>query len=699
MHTASRSLTLRSSLQAATGALGLTLGLWACGGSPATRVPTPPQAQGPKALGTLKVNDAGLSLTGGQLAAGDVALITDGRPWPDEATAPTRRAPIVGALTADAQGALWMLHDRPGSKFNDAALTDRVPAGSVWTRPAVSRAEAFVMDVTTAREMNALEGARAVLIKADAPGPLASRILTLAYVRQGKWRVFKEGASNKALIMVRTDQLPADMRALPLEVRLSQGDCDEAQAQAARVQLSVSVGVEEMDRVKLSPSSPDAAGAPGGLTLTLAQCQTQDKPDMILSAPHGERLLKTPFWTPRELTVSDAVVARALMAAHRGDRALALTLLSGREATSPVGLLVQAALALEVGWATDTLALLADGPAGSSLEGRLLRAGAAIELGAVALADRLLGEITAESASLTGSQERLQARVAMARAAVALSKGNKGAAVATIRDALKAAEGTHHAITLQLGMAEVQMARNDRGAFEAALDAASTLTGRDPMQEGTLLRYEAMRSRLGNNAASALNQYQKAAETFEGVGAWRQAATMWRFVLEVALDSDPSRVDEAMGRASQAASQSFDVGARAQVALERLKLFCLRHAEDENPPEEGQQLLQEAAELAKQAERDDLVAQAQRYGLLLVPARAPIDERVKAVVKALSAAHAAGDAVELTLLLSLMGQLEAARFRFKQAEAIYDEAIAFAELAGDGELIKMIQAERAALAE
>lgn len=672
--------------------LALTSLAWACSSSPARRPTAKPTAaeQAPATPdGRLDLTaEGGLKLTGEGLKTGGLYHVRDAGPWPDPDASGKRHAPISAVVTVDAQGAAWLIHDRAGSTLQSAEVFAAVPKGSAYPRRAAVGGEAFVMDLTTQTPMALKAGDRAVLVDATASGPISSRVVGMAYAKGDKWRVQKKVAGKKPLLVVRVDSVDDTKRATKLAVNLEAGDCNQAQLDPWRSGLSQTTGIDELDRLNLDAQSDVRVSA------VMIDCKGAN-PRLELQAPAGGRLLNTPFWSPEKIKVSNPDVARAVLAAYRGDRALAMALLADAPEGDPF---VQAALALELGWSTDVPALLS--ASNNTLEAKLIRAGAAYELGALEAADKELQSVGEDTGSVDGRTEALRARVFMAKAAVALSRKEPGKAVEVLRAGLEATKETLHEWTLELSMAEVSIARGDFEMFKKSVARVVAQKDLTVMQRGTALRYQAMISRLEGDVASSMNTYQQAAEVFGEAGNHRQAALMWRFVVEVAMENDPSRVEQAMTRAEGAAAKSFDRSTTSTIASERFVLFCIQHVQDENPPVELARTLEEAAaDAALRAGRYGELAKVRRYGLLVMAPNADIDAKARQVESALDAALATNGMEEIVMLMSLMAQLEGARFRFKQAEALLNQALAFAQTSGDAELEAMIKAELEAMSE
>ncbi len=336
-----------------------------------------------------------------------------------------------------------------------------------------------------------------------------------------------------------------------------------------------------------------------------------------------------------------------------------------------------------------------------SVEGRLLLAGAAHLLGALDAAEAHTAwayDARSMPIPLDGEPEPLWMRSDLARAAALVALGRADAAQQHLQAAIQKAQIAEIKIALSLGLVEVHLARGDMKGIEDTFKAIEADKPALPSHLATLRRTQAMIARIKGDGARSEALYGESARLFEESRMWRQGAAMHRYIAEIKRDSDPAADGAALELAKRDALRSFDAGALSEVELARALAFATRSATSEAPLEGGQGVIEAAVAAAERVERYDQVAEARRYGLLLLPATADIGVKAEAMRKALEAALASGALEEIAMLLSLKGRLEAARFNFEEAEVDLKVALSFARAAGDAELAQLIEAELAEIA-
>jgi tetratricopeptide (TPR) repeat protein len=682
-------------------ALALTASLGCQTGPTPLRAPQPAGPQQPSSADpAARFTFEGLTQSKRALSPHTLVYLQDSAAWPQGSA---EAAPIVAVATTDSDGALWLLHDRPGSSIGESRVFAAIPSDSRYPRPGAALGELVEGALKAPRAFPATNGDRLVLA-ARTDGPVSRRIVAAATAGSKGWEI-TPAAPGGQVILVRTGSMNKAQQDATLNVRVEECDAQSASAVKAAFEST-------MKKVALGGVTLSGGAETGPLELRLSQgCEATSR--LSISAPAGQRLLRTPFWSPdslsfgpeksedadpfQRLLIMESIVA--VVAAYRAELPKAL-LLSTKAQPDPVTTLVTAALALEAGWTTDVRALL-DAPVfKQSLEGRLLLAGAAHKSGdnpsAAAHLDWLLGA-DSEPTSITGQQQWLWARVAMSRAAVSVAMGNPKQAETFIEAAITKTPSDLHKATLLLGLAEIHLAAGDLNGFVSQLPKAakrlqaSGAPRRDLM--ALITRYKAMVMQLQGDAKAAMTLYTRSAELYEQAGQWAQAASMWRFMADSSMETAPDLTSMALDKALGASTLSLSPQSVSDSRLAAALTFAIRSASSEKSSDTVVEIFDAAIDACRRAERFDQEATAVRYKLLTLPAAVDINQKATLVIEAIKPALAGTNKEEITMLLSLHGRLEAARFNFEQAQALLEQAHAFAVTTGDPELVAMIKAE------
>jgi len=281
----------------------------------------------------------------------------------------------------------------------------------------------------------------------------------------------------------------------------------------------------------------------------------------------------------------------------------------------------------------------------------------------------------------------------------ALALGDPEKATAFVEEGLESVKDNAQAVALLLGLAEVHLSRGDLEAFMKTLARTAKRSPTRLDHIATLDRYKAMIARLQGDLDSSAALYATSAKKFEAAHHWHQAAAMWRFMAETAVEVNPAGASEALENASRASLMSFSAQSMSDTRLEQVLVFATRSASSQSPLEGARKVLKASVEASTRAERYDQQATALRYGLLTLPATADINKKSKILTDALVPAMAGTNREEIAMLLSLKGRLEAARFNFEGAQETLRDAEAFAKATGDPQLVEMIRAELKQLSE
>jgi hypothetical protein len=611
----------------------------------------------PTSIGTLTLA-GGAAILSGDSGAG-LGYVTHGGPW---AKGDGLARPIVAVVSQDSKGAVWLLHRRHGARVRGATALDAAPPGA-YVRGAVSTGTATITGFEGFFPPGTTDDDRFVLVRAG-DGPPSLRIVGRAQ-REGDGRagLVRSGEAGGEVAAVRVTANAPEIDAADLKVHIAD-TCPQEAADALR---------EGVKSAALGPIS----WTPGGVTV---RCE---EGGYVLAS--GARLLRTPFWAPRQLAVKSSADAVAVLASVRGqlDRAL----LSLEPDADPR---VRAALALEASWLLDVPAVLGDV---ASPEAQLLRAGASYTLG-----DHDAALAALDGAGWEGATGEVSWRRHLARSATLLAKGDSRAAVTTLTAAADAETDATHKRSLMLGLAEVHLATGNFERFAVTLAASRGDSGAQspeptPSQEALTSRYTGLVFQSQGRIDDAIALYTSAAETYATSGDQRQAAQALLRIAELKVIAQRDATAE-VSEARQLAIRSHDNELLGQVLLDDLTRFAEKNAAVDAPAG-GREKLEAAVAANLRADRLDRVAVARRYGLLLLPAAADLSSKKGAVKSALEAALAAPDIQEATLLLSLLAQLEAAGFSFDAANRDIDLAISFAEALGDADLVELLAAEKA----
>lgn len=638
-------------------ALGISLSLVAC-----TPTKRPTRKPVPKPTienhGNLSLSDGAPAVSGG--AAGAPLYVTHGGAWA-AGEAPAR--PVVAVVAKDTAGATWVLHRRHSANIDGAAVLGTAPEGA-YLRPAVSAGTVENGAFVGHFPVGTTDQDRFVLV-ASGPGAPSTRVVGVLAKRGGeRAAVVDAAAEGKSVLAVRVASLAPEIRAQPLAAALD-ASCSEEVAAAVRA---------EATRVGLGP----VTWGDRGIKVVCGE--------KSFRLEGTRRLLRTPFWAPRTVRVTSPAGVVAVLAAARGELDLALYALPADDVDY-----VRAALATQAGWCADAPAVLNATPSARS---GLILAGAAYELGDNAAALAPLQDGRWEN--VTGEEAW---RRELARAAIKLDMGDTKGAAAGLQAAAEQAPDPVSRRSLLLGLAEVHLATGDFESFVKALVASRGDSGAasgEPTraQEALTSRYTALTLSAQGRLDDAIALYASAAATSEADGDLRQAAQALLRIAELKVVSQRDASAE-LTQARDYAIQYHDDELLGQVALDDLTRFAEKNAAVD-APEGGAAKLEVAVAANLRADRLDRVALARRYGLLLLPSKADLSSKKKAVKDALDAAFAAPDLQEITLLLSLLAQLDGAGFSFDAANRNIDLAIAFANAMGDKGLAEVLTEEKRA---
>ena len=634
----------------------LCVALGACTNTQRPVRPKPNPVSAPTSIGTIKLAGGSALLVGG--AGATLGYVVHGGAWAD-GEAPPR--PVVAVVERDAKGSVWMLHRRHGARVRGATALDVAPRGA-YIRPAVATGKTTGDSYEGHFPTGTTDEDRFVIVRAG-PGAPSTRVV--GHLRQsGAARTaYLRDTSSGPATLVRVGANAPAIDSAPLEVELGT-ECPPEFGDDLRVRLTtLSVG-------------PIAWGAP----MHRVTCT----PDGY-TIESGARIVRTPFWAPRSLTVTKAADVVALLAALRGQLDRALVALE-KDADPRV----RAALAIEAGWLLDVPAVLGDAATPAT---HLLRAGAAYELG-----DHAAALAALDAAGWDGASGEVTWRRHLARAATLLAAGDTRGAITGLSAAADAEQDPQSKRSLLLGLAEVHLATGNFEPFVAALsasrgDSGAGETEATPAQEALTTRYTGLVYQSQGKLDDAIELYTSAAATYLDSGDLRQAAQSLLRVAELKVIAQRDATGE-LTTAHELAIKAHDDELLGQVLLDDLTRFAEKNAAVDAPPG-GQDRLDAAVSANLRADRLDRVAIARRYGLLLLPSASDLSAKKASVTSALDAALCAPDLQEVSLLLSLLAQLEAAGFSFDAANRDIDLAIAFARAMEDQDLVRVLESEKA----
>ena len=668
--------------------IALCASLLACGGTQTPTTPTPPRFDPTiQPMGQLQAGSGGglvvqKAAEAPKAEAHRLMAITWPGPWPEAMIA---APPVVAQVTVDGQGAAWLTSARAGSVLG-AEVWGAVPKESRHPRPGAQRVQVTggAVKGTGGAPVRAMKGDRVVFV-ALRDGPLSRRIVGTGVALADDTLKVTAGEVQGEVLAIRAGSVAEDIAAAPLKLlaNVAQGACDGLTPATVASQLEQAVqGLPEVIVLEAGPGRPDEAA----LEITVTRCDGATPTTAEVAGLKEAAALETAFWSARALTLpleggSFAAVA-PIAAARRGELATALWLQS--QQTGQAAALLATALALQVGWWTDVGPLVRSTPTlAAALEARLFSAEAAYRLGDLDRAVELLRAPTSDTAPsgcLSAKCARVGVSATRAWAWAMVGRGQADAARARLSEALTTTRDPDDARALKMTLVQLQLMA---GALDAQLLTEDP--GAPRRHQAELLRYRAVAQLHKGGATPQTELLCQAAALYDEARAWADAVDMWIECAQ-AQGADSEAAPTAIERAYAAATRAMQPQPLAHAIIGRTLAYAERHAADRVPPGNAGTLLALSVQEARRAELFGQAGRVQRYGLLLLPATADINARAKVLRDGLSDALAGIDGIETAFLMSLMGQLEAMRQRYTEAEALLGAAVALAEAIGEPEL-------------
>lgn len=644
----------------ALGALLLLLVLAACATAPIPRrldEAAPAEAAPRTWASTVAASGGGWRLEG-ERPKGPVVILGAAE-WPDAAPSP----PAVAVALADGEGGLHVLASRgEGAAAGDAAVPlaeapgdDPRPLAALGT---FSTAEGLKVELR-----GVADGDQALLFAADAEP--RGGLLGTARREGGGWTLqLLRPVSAAAVLVVRIGYLDPALGELAVP--------------AAAECLPAVPGVRWTP--PLVPLSQRPPAPP--LAVTAARCEGDALASITLEAPEG--VVRTPLWAPRRLTLEgdDLALLQPLLALRGGAADLALGGVALFEPPTPAGRLLRAAVLLELGLPSAARAGLEglEGEEPARLRGALaLRAG-----DAAGARDALARPGAPLLPGAEGAQPLLVAQL------LTQHPDDPAAAAAALLAALPAAPSPERVPIGSAAVLAYLSADQPSEALKLARvlhqDAASDEERAQTLQ---LVAFALLAVEDPRAATAALEEALPLVLAYQGEA---ERARVLRLLASIQEPGSAGHTRSLQG-AAEASQASRDPDLIAEAAAGEWLAFAEEHAAEPEPPSDAAVRLQRALEVTRRADRLDLAARCARYGVLLLPASADIEARARAARELIPEAIASNDPGEIAIAYLLMARVERARFRYTEAQALYDLSIDFSDILGDDAMTTSIEDE------